>query len=414
MSITRSYQATFQIVNLAVGAGGTGVAIWRDARNNYLYLATAYHVVEDMSNDGIFIDYLGRKYTNFAYIVLDKTYDYALVEVRDVPTSIPVVTIATRTTTPISHGMDVYVIGWPLLMDSNSVSSGSLRSPRWTANGTMNQLLISAPVFGGNSGGGVFLRNSNELIGVVSWGMSGDETMNGIVPYTVILESLFYFMYRPSLATPSRVHGESYLFGVEGLLIDPFTMQYWLQPNLPSLSAFGNVGTIVLSVLPGSPAAVAGFNNLVLNGSGYTFDIIWAFRRPGGEYTYITEENALDNILYSFYVTSNHSRRRIIPRRSQNERAYTGLDVVLPTTFQIECLTSRVVNTIPDNNFVVKTVTLVKRDAYYQTVGSDPSSFGNEYLYGKLNEIRASGLLKNSVKTYGQELLKRVVGGEST
>jgi hypothetical protein len=119
---------------------------------------------------------------------------------------------------------------------------------------------------------------------------------------------------------------------------------------------------------------------------------------------------SLDNILYSFYVTSNHTRRRIIPRRSQNESSYAGLDIVLPTTFQVECLTSRVINDVPDDNYVVKTVTLIKRNAYYEAVGDDPSTFGNEFLYGKRNDIRAGGLLKNKVKTYGQELLKAVVG----
>ncbi len=410
MSVTNSYRATFQIVNLSVGAGGTGVAVWRDLRNNYLYIATAYHVVEGMESDGIFIDYLGRKYTNFIYIVLDKTYDFALVELRGVPTQIPTVGIATRTSTSINYGSDVYVIGWPLLMDSNSVSSGSLRSPRWNANGCMNQLLISAPVFGGNSGGGVFLRSTNELIGVVSWGLTNDETLNGIVPHTVILEALFYFMYRPTLSTPVKVSGESYLFGVEGLLIDPFTMQYWLQPSFPALSAFGNVGMILLSVLPSSPASAAGFANLVTTGGEYTFDIVWAVRRPGGAYTYITEETSLDDILYSYYVTQNHMRRRIIPRRSQNEPANRPLNIVLPTTLQIECLTSRVVNDIPDNNFIVKSVTLVKRDVYYDSVtGDDPSSFGNEFLFGKRNDIRTNMLSKSMApKSYGKEFLKLI------
>lgn len=410
MSISRSYQATFQIVNLGVGAGGTGIAIWRDLRNNYLYIATAYHVVQGMLTDGIFIDYLGKKYTNFAYIVLDKTYDFAIVELRGVPTSIPVVQIATRGSQAVTYGADVYVIGWPLLMDSNSVSSGSLRSPNWNANGTMNQLLISAPVFGGNSGGGVFLRASHELIGVVSWGLTNDETMNGIVPYTVILEALFYFMYRPSLATPAKVCGESYMFGVEGLLIDPFIMQYWLQPSLPEISAFGNVGMIVLSVLPSSPAASAGFASLINNSGAYTFDIIWAIRRPGGAFTYITEESSLDNILYSYYVTQNHTRRRIIPRRSQNEASFRALDIVLPANLQIECLTSRVVNDVHNNNFVVKPVTLVKRDAYYTSVsGVDPSSFGNEFLFGKRSDIRTNIMSKSvSVKAYGQELLNSI------
>lgn len=408
MSINRSYQATFQIVNLSVGAGGTGVAIWRDTGNTYLYIATAYHVVEGMS-EGMFIDFQGRKYTDFNYIVLDKTYDFALVELRGVPTSIPVVTLATRSSTSITYGADVYVIGWPLLMDSNSVSSGSLRSPRWNANGTMNQLLISAPVFGGNSGGGVFLRNSHELIGVVSWGLTNDETMNGIVPYTVILEALFYFMYRPSLTTPARTCGESYLFGIEGVLIDPFTMQYWLQPSLPAVSVYGNVGAIVLSVLPGSPAATAGFTNISYLG-GFTFDIIWGIRRPGGAYKFINEENSLDDILYSYYVTANHNRRRILPRRSRGESTYAALNVVLPTTFQVECLTSRVVNDVHDNNFVVKSVTLVKRDDYYATVGQDPSSFGNEFLFGRRNDIRNQCLAKSiSAKSFGKELLKTLV-----
>lgn len=406
-SISRSYQATFQIINLSVGAGGSGVAVWRDSGNNYLYIATAFHVVEDMTS-GMFVDYLGRKYTNYNEIILDKTYDFALIELRDVPSNIPTVTIATSRST-ITHGADVYVIGWPLLMDSNSVSTGALRSPKWNANGTMNQLLISAPVFGGNSGGGVFLKSSNELLGVVSWGLTNDETMNGIVPYTIIMEALFYFMYRPSLTTPSRISGESYLFGVEGLLIDPFTMQYWLQPTQPALDVYGSVGAIILSVLPGSPAAAAGFTSLSQSANIYTFDILWGVRRPGGSFTYLTEENSLDSILYSLYVTANHTRRRIIPRRSRGESAYAGLNIVLPNTLQIECLTSRVVNDIHDNNFITKTVTLVKRDSYYELVGDDPSFFGNEFLFGTRNDLRKQLVSKKITgKMYGKQLLENI------
>lgn len=407
MSVTRSFQATFQIVNLTAGAGGTGVAIWRDTANNYLYVATAYHVVEDMT-EGMFVDYTGRKYTTYNYIVLDKTYDFALVELRGVPTSIPSVILATRISAAFTYGADLYVIGWPLLMDSNSVSSGALRSPRWNANGTMNQLLISAPVFGGNSGGGVFLKSTHELIGVVSWGLVNDETINGIVPFTAIAEALYYFMYRPSLATPALTCGESYLCGVQGFLIDPFTMQYWLQPTHPSLTGFANVGMIVTSVLPTSPAASAGFVSLARSDGKYTFDIVWGVRRAGGggAFTFINEENALDSILYSYYVTANHGRRRLLPRRSRGEAANAALDIVLPTSLQIECLTSRVVNDVPDNNFVVKPVTLVKRAAYYAAVGGgeDPSTFGNEFLFGKRNDLRTA--VKMDVRTYGREFIK--------
>lgn len=408
MSVTRSFQATFQIVNLTAGAGGTGVAVWRDTANNYLYIATAYHVVEGMA-EGMFVDYTGRKYTTYNYIVLDKTYDFALVEVRGVPTSIPTVILATRSSAAFTYGADLYVIGWPLLMDTNSVSSGALRSPRWNANGTMNQLLISAPVFGGNSGGGVFLKSTHELIGVVSWGLVNDETINGIVPFTAIAEALYYFMYRPSLATPALTCGESYMFGVQGFLIDPFTMQYWLQPTHPSLTECANVGMIVTSVLPTSPASAAGFMSLTNTGGGkYTFDIVWGVRRAGssGAFTFINEENALDSILYSYCVTANHGRRRMLVRRSRGEAANAALDIVLPTSLQIECLTSRVVNDVPDNNFVVKPVTLVKRAAYYAAAGSggeDPSTFGNEFLFGKRNDLRTTVA---DVRTYSREFIK--------
>ena len=121
----------------------------------------------------------------------------------------------------ITAGADVYVIGWPELFDHNSISVGCIRSKFWNLSGAMNQLVISAPVFGGNSGGGVFLKATNELLGIVSWGLGSDETFNGIVPYNVIYEGLLYFMYRPTLALPSRVYCEGYYLGARTYACDP-------------------------------------------------------------------------------------------------------------------------------------------------------------------------------------------------
>jgi S1-C subfamily serine protease len=407
MSIQRSYQATFQIVNLSLGAGGSGVAIWRDNSNKYLYVATAYHVIEGMI-EGIFIDYLGKKYNNFMIVIADKTYDFALVELRNVPTLIPTVTIAPRNSINTLHGDDIYVIGWPLLMDSNSVSNGSIRSPRWNANGIMNQLLISAPIFGGNSGGGVFLKRNNQLIGIVSWGIVNNETMNGVVSHSIILEALFYFMYRPTLVTPAKISGESYLFGVNGMLIDPFTMQYWLNPTNSIVSIFGNTGMIVLSVLPNSPAFFSGFSSIIYANQKFTFDILWGLKKPGSNtWTLINEENSLDTILYSFYATSNHSRRTILSQRSSGGSSY---DIILPENLIVECLISRVINNVPNNVFVTRTVTLVKRDAYYDNYGVDPSTFSNEFLFGKRCDMR-NNLQKNTIvpESYGRQFLSSIL-----
>lgn len=395
MSILKSFRSSFQIVNLSAGSGGAGIAVWRDLRNLNLYVATAYHVVDGMTN-GLFIDYSGKKYTNFNFIILDKLYDFALVELIDVPQLFQVtnaseliipVRIADRTSTAVTHGTDIYVIGWPLLIDSNSVSSGTIRSPKWNMNGIMNQILISAPIFGGNSGGGVFLKQSHELVGIVSWGLRNNETINGIVPHTTILDALFYFMYRPTLVTPSRVTSESYLLGISGYLIDPFIMQYNIKPTLSPLNSYGCVGIIVISVLPNSPASNAEFSKLIQLNNKYTYDIIWGVRIIGSEYLYITEENSLDSILYKLSVTPAHNNRKILPVRPRGETIYSTLDIVLPSNLIVECLVSRVVNNIPDNVFINKRVTLVKRETYYNLNGDNIISFGNKFMCGTRNDI---------------------------
>lgn len=408
MSIENSFRATFQIVNLSVGSGGSGVAVWRDTGNNNLYIASAYHVVEDMKQ-GLFIDYTGKKYTEFNFIVLDKTYDFALIELKGVSTLIRPVSIQNYIS-KIPLGADVYVIGWPLLMDNNSISSGTVRSTNWNMNGIINQILISAPIFGGNSGGGVFIKETHQLIGVVSWGIKNNETINGVVPFNIILEALYSFIYNPNLITPSPINSESYIFGVSGILIDPFHMNYNLNPTLPQLSQFGSAGMIVLSVLPSSPAANVGFTNVVNNNNKYSYDIIWGIKPINiSNYVFINEERSLDSIIYLMYRTTQHVNRRLLPTRSKGEPINNALNINLPNTLIIDCLVSRVINNVHDNKFINKRITLIKRNNYYQINNGDSSTFGNEFMFGIRNTIDRQIQQKDiSLKDYGTNCLELI------
>ncbi len=376
------------IVNNTVGCGGSGVVIWRDALNTKSYVATAFHVVEGMT-DGSIIDINYKKYKQITPVILDKTYDFALLEVSGLPKDIPVAKIAPPSRL-ITAGADVYVIGWPELFDHNSISVGCIRSKFWNLSGAMNQLVISAPVFGGNSGGGVFLRATNELLGLVSWGLGSDETFNGIIPYNVIYEGLLYFMYRPTLALPSRVYCEGYYFGARTYACDPFTLESMIGAGShPVISTSAAVGMLVCDVVPGSPAAAAGFTPITVSSTGYTFDVVWAVSRAGkAQWTYITEEAALDTILWKYAYTTTHGRRSLLTTRAKaGDPKTAGLDIMLPATLEVDVLVSRVVGSVHDNNYVVRRVTLVKRDDFYTSYGGDASTFANEFLYGNRRDL---------------------------
>jgi S1-C subfamily serine protease len=376
------------IVNNTVGCGGSGVVVWRDALNTKSYVATAFHVVEGMA-DGSIIDINYKKYKSIVPVILDKTYDFALLEVSGLPKEIPVAKIVPPSRF-ITAGADVYVIGWPELFDHNSISVGCIRSKFWNLSGAMNQLVISAPVFGGNSGGGVFLKATNELLGLVSWGLGNDETFNGIIPYNVIYEALLYFMYRPALAVPSRVYCEGYYLGARTYACDPFTLESMIGVGShPMISTYAAVGMLVCDVVPGSPAVAAGLTPITAGADGYTFDVVWAVSRTGkAQWTYITEEAAFDTIVWKYAYTTTHGRRPMLTTRAKaGDPKTAGLDIVLPPTLEVDVLVSRVIGGVHDNNYVVRRVSLVKRDGFYAANGGDASTFSNEFLYGSRRDL---------------------------
>ena len=392
MSLQANLSASFAIVNINLSAGGAGVAIWQDSVTKYLYVATAYHVVSS-TNKLVLIDYKFRKYSNIRPIILDKTYDFAILEVRDTLPVVNPITISTvyPSASTLQKGSNVYVIGWPKLYDFNSVSTGCIRSDKWNINGCMNQILIATGVLSGNSGGGVFLADSHECIGVISWGYTGVDILNGVVPYSVLYESLLFFMYRPSvgLLSASPIFKESYYLGVYGLTIDPFLLNSLANVNNTTLTStggsalitYGSAGMIVLTVANPSPAYTAGFRNAVLTRS-QTFDILWAIRLTGtNQWIFFNEENSLDSILYTYYsATPNLTTRPLLSSRATINSVN---DVSLSTNLSIELLTSRLINGVHNKLYVIKRLVLGKRGSY----GLDKSTFGNEFLSAKRNEM---------------------------
>ena len=114
-----------------------------------------------------------------------------------------------------------------------------------------------------------------------------------------------------------------------------------------------------------------------------------AVSRAGKEqWTYITEEAAFDMIVWKYAYTTVHGRRTLLTTRAKlGDPKTAGLDVVLPTTLEIDVLVSRVVGSVHDNNYVVRRVTLVKRDDFYAAHGGDASTFANEFLYGNRRDL---------------------------
>ena len=402
-------RACVSIINSTVGCGGSGVVVWRDTLTNKAYVATAFHVVEGLTS-GAIIDASYKKYTSITPVIMDKTYDFALLEVTGLPKEIPSAKLVPPSRL-ITAGADVYVIGWPELFDHNSISVGCVRSKYWNLSGAMNQIVISAPIFGGNSGGGVFLKATNELLGVVSWGFSNDETFNGIIPCNVIYEALLYFMYRPTLVTPSPVYCEGYYFGARTYACDPFTLESMAITH-PVISTYGAVGMIVCDVTAGSPAAGAGLTPITVGQSGYTFDVVWAVSRVDkNQWTYITEEAAFDSILWKYAYTVTHGRRTLLTTRAKAGDTKTApLDIILPSTLELDILVSRVTNSVHDNNYVVRRVVLVKRADFYASRGGDSSTFSNEFMYGSRRELgKAIASRTAPVKDACEKLLSSLV-----
>lgn len=379
MSFSSNFNAAIDILNTSNGARGAGIAVCRDTQNNLL-VATAAHVVNNASIAAVrLIDFMGRAYDDVRVLIYDHSYDYALLLVKGVPTNVPAALVR-KTTAPINNGDDAYIIGYPLGMDTHSVSAGVIRSKSWSINGVAGHILTSIPALPGNSGGGAFLKSTHELIGVCSFGVNQSDgvLMNGFIPFSVIYESILYYMYRPTLALagpPVPTHREAYYVGMLGYLNDP-QIFYALSPSHAKLRNLGRGGFIVMNVAPGSPASAAGFTNAIM-ADAVTFQVVWAVL-VFGRWTLVNEESPL-NVLLDTLTRTYAMTTRPFPRTKA--RAASSMDIVFRDTMSISLLVSRVVNGMHNNVYETVVVTMVKRSVYLQRRGNIDISPGILAVY---------------------------------
>jgi S1-C subfamily serine protease len=370
--------------------GGSGIAVWRNRATLDVFVATAAHVVDTHDKHQIFvIDATNKRYSNPVVVLLDRSNDLAIVRVSGLPASFPLAVLGAV----YGKGDDVYVIGWPLLSDVSSVSGGMIRSDRFTNDGVNEVVFIDAPVFGGNSGGGVFLKKTHALVGIVSWKIGNTESMVAAVPQKFVYQALLTIQYETPPLDPSAAipyYRNHYYLGVGGDRMSPFLSSlYLLDSGVEPIRNRGNGGVRVVSVARNSPAESAGLRSA--DAATRSFDIIWAISAGGSPpppWVPLTEEMTIHQAIQDIADAATPRRRNFNTSIiSSNTSLLKILEVSLPNTLLIRLLCSQVLQGIHTGKFVSKTLSLPLRRAFLETY---PSQRGEGYVkHEKSAEIHA-------------------------
>ncbi|MCC6669649.1 MAG: trypsin-like peptidase domain-containing protein, partial [Planctomycetes bacterium] len=163
------------------GTVGSGTLVWSGystrTKENETYVLTAYHVVRNILADtprarreGIATTiYLGEgKQEVMADLVAhEEKIDSALLKLRTKTAFPRVARVLAKDRARLVRVWDaIYAVGCPLGNDPIP-TNGEISSVRNELNGT-NYWMINAPTYFGNSGGGIYLGETRELIGVFS------------------------------------------------------------------------------------------------------------------------------------------------------------------------------------------------------------------------------------------------------
>ncbi len=232
---------TIQAANAArYGGSGFFITIPESTNydpNNYGYILTAGHVIVDpttnqvCNNIWVHVSYpTPRSYqvdgSTTRVIGLDKFADVALLRIAGsgfAPLSYK------DSRTQLNVGDPVNVIGYPLLDDIQSITRGIVRDTKFADSTVPESVFTDASIFGGNSGGPV-ITDDNKVIGILSWGLTGYENMNGAVASYIFKPIVKYFVDNYSSGVVSYPKG--YL-GVAYSYISPFQLMDY--PNLSTI-----------------------------------------------------------------------------------------------------------------------------------------------------------------------------------
>ncbi len=186
------------------GGSGNFVAIPESANYNpsaYGYVLTAAHVVVDPGTNAICNDiWIHVTHpTNATYKVngtsvcvlgVDKIADVALLRIDGASFS-PLFYKDSRT--QLAIGDPINIIGYPLLDDIQSITRGVVRDYKFADSSVPESIFTDASIFGGNSGGPV-IADDGYQVGILSWGLTGYENMNGAVASYLFKPIIRYFV----------------------------------------------------------------------------------------------------------------------------------------------------------------------------------------------------------------------------
>ena len=168
----------------------------------YGYILTAGHVITAPSTNSvaanIWVHFMSPtlqsvKVNGSSLVVmgLDKFSDIALLRI----TSSAYETLhlpVKDSRSDISIGQYVNILGYPLGQDAQSVTRGVIRDTKYQDSYVPETVLTDASIYGGNSGGPI-ITDDNYVIGVLSWGVSNTEELNGGVASYVFKPIIKYF-----------------------------------------------------------------------------------------------------------------------------------------------------------------------------------------------------------------------------
>ena len=122
---------------------------------------------------------------------IDKIADVALIRVTSTNYSSLHLKVK-DSRTELSIGEYINVIGYPQAGDPQSVTRGIVRDNKFQSSDVPESVYTDASIYGGNSGGPV-ITDSNHVVGILSWGQTSEENLNGGIASYLFKPILSYF-----------------------------------------------------------------------------------------------------------------------------------------------------------------------------------------------------------------------------
>jgi S1-C subfamily serine protease len=170
--------------------------------SSYGYILTAAHVIVNPSNNQVSNDiWIHLTYPTLQTIKIngssnvvmgvDKLADIALLRITG--SNYQSLHLATKDSRAELHiGQNINIIGYPLGNDAQSITTGVVRDNKYQIEDTMETVMTDASIFGGNSGGPL-ITDDRAVVGILSWGITGTDSLNGGVASYLFKPIIKYF-----------------------------------------------------------------------------------------------------------------------------------------------------------------------------------------------------------------------------